>query len=60
MAKDDINGFSDHQILVKIWIELDEHIEKHDVEIAKRPTRKELGGYLTGLVAIVFGLIQVL
>ncbi len=60
MAKDDINGFSDHQILVKIWTELDTHIIKHDKEIAKRPTRTELVGYLLALSGIIFGIIQIL
>ena len=60
MAKDDINGFSDHQILVKLWTKLDDHIEKHDAEIAKRPTRKELVGYLVAFSGIIFGIIQIL
>ena len=60
MAREDINGFSDHQILVKIWTELDLHIIKHDAEISKRPTRKELVGYLVAFSGIVFGIIQIL
>ena len=57
----DPDGFTDHQILVKIWDKLDKHIVEHDKRIAERPTRKELGGYMAGMgiiSGIIFGVIQ--
>ncbi len=63
----DPNGFTDHQILVKIWDKLDDHIVRDDERIAaldkqigERPSRREVIAIFAVLVTLALGLIAAL
>ncbi len=60
------NGFSDHEILVKIWEDLKQHIkdgtkaeQKFREDLAKRPTRTEILMWISGSSAIITAAILI-
>ncbi len=63
----DPNGFTDHQILVKIWDKLDDHIVHDDARMAafdkaigERPSRREVIAIFAILVTLALGLVAAL
>ena len=56
----DINGFSDHEILVDLSKDLKQHIKDSTqteldtaVDLERRPTRREILGWLAGASTLV-------